>query len=255
MNDAGLREIAALLGDAWHGARPVPAPTIAHPDLTTEDAYAIQELVVAVRIGGGRTRAGWKLGLTSAGPPATPIVGTILSDMVLPSDSILAIPTMAGPMVEAEVVVRLGEDIGRPQTVAELMRGPHEIGAGIEVIDYRTTDSAGPIDWIADNSTVAYAIVGDLHPITDIRPADLHAMLAHDGKVLASGAGSKVMGDPMAAVAWLSTHLLERGHRLARGHVVLTGSLTGHHVVPTDRVSRFTADFGPDGAVSVEFRP
>lgn len=248
------QELARELGQAWDNAEPVPAPSLRDPSLTREDAYHIQELIVAERLRGGRTRAGWKLGLTSADPPATPIVGTLLSDMVLLSGAELSLEATVAPKVEAELVVRIGATIDTAQTVDELRQGPHEIGPGIEVIDYRTVDSHGVVDWIADNSTVAYGVVGEFVPMTEIDPSEVEASLFGEGTLLATGAGHKVMGDPLAAVAWLADHLSGRGHVLERGHVVLTGSLTGHHDVPPDRDSQFHADFGALGTVSVGFR-
>jgi 2-keto-4-pentenoate hydratase len=246
-------QFARELGQAWANAEPVPAPSLTDPSLTPEDAYDIQELIVADRMRDGSSRAGWKLGLTSADPPATPIVGALLSDMILSSGVDLALETMVAPLVEAELVVRIGTTIDAPQTADELRRGPHEIGPGIEVIDYRTVDSAGVVDWIADNSTVAYGVVGEYVPVTAIDPSEVEARLFEEDTFLASGAGNKVMGDPLAAVAWLSNHLSARGHILEQGQVVLTGSLTGHHDVPPDRASRFHADFGPLGTVCVRF--
>lgn len=253
MNADRLEELARALDEAWAGAVTVPAPSKLEPSLTTEEAYAVQELIVERRITRGRRRAGWKMGLTTASPP-TPIVGTLLDDMIVPSGSDLWLATMVAPMVEAEFVVRIGETIDRATTVAELERGPHEVGPGIEVIDYRTTDSSGTVDWIADNSTVAYAVVGALVPVAEVRPAEAEASLACDGRHLASGAGHQVMGNPLAAVAWLSRHVTERGHPLQRGDVVLTGSLTGHRIVPARGVE-FTADFGALGRAVVRFHP
>jgi 2-keto-4-pentenoate hydratase len=254
VNADRLDKLARALDDAWAGAVTVPAPSKLEPSLTTDEAYDIQELIIERRVGGGRRRAGWKMGLTTAVPPTTPIVGTLLDNMIIPSESDLSLATMVGPMVEAELVVRIGERIDRATTVAELESGPHEVGAGIEVIDYRTTDGSGVIDWIADNSTVAYAILGALVPVAEVRPADVEASLSCDGRHLASGSGYQVMGNPLAAVAWLSQHVIERGHPLERGDVILTGSLTGHHVVPARRVE-FTADFGALGGVGVRFHP
>jgi 2-keto-4-pentenoate hydratase len=246
-------ELARDLGQAWANAEPVPAPTLADPSLTLADAYDIQELIVAERMRDGRSRAGWKLGLTSADPPATPIVGTLLSDMILPSGAELTLARMVAPMVEAELVVRIGATIDTPHTAGELRQGPHEIGPGIEIVDYRTVDSDGVVDWIADNSTVAYGVVGEFVTVAAIDPSDVEARLFEGDTFLASGAGRKVMGDPLAAVAWLSDHLSARGLSLEEGQVVLTGSLTGHHGVPPDQDSEFHADFGGLGTVSVRF--
>ncbi len=254
MSEARLRELARSLAAAWDGARAIPAPSTSLPSLTIDQAYEIQDLLIGARIESDRDRAGWKMGLTSAEPPATPIVGSLLSDMVVASGSSLDLGSMVAPMVEAELVVRIGEVIDRPTTLAKLEAGPHEVGPGIEVIDYRTTGSSGVIDWIADNSTVAYAVVGDFVPVADTSPGEITAALYGEGKHLASGEGRLVMGNPLEAVAWLSGHLMGRGLRLEPGHVVLTGSLTGHHEVPGDSASMFTADFGTFGSVSVHFR-
>lgn len=254
MNAPNKEDLARVLGQAWADAEPVPAPSLSDPSLTIEDAYDIQELIVAERMKKGRSRAGWKLGLTSADPPVTPIVGTLLSDMIVPTGTELALDTMVAPMVEAELIVRIGATIDTPQTVDELRQGPHEIGPGIEVIDYRTVDSDGVVDWIADNSTVAYGVAGEFVPVAEIDPSEVEARLFGDDTFLASGAGRKVMGNPLAAVAWLSEHLAARGHPLQQGHLVLTGSLTGHHDVPPDRDSEFSADFGSLGTVSARFR-
>jgi len=254
MTATGLAELARVLDEAWLRAEVVPAPSTLEPSLTIDDAYAIQDLVIRGRLESGRRVAGWKMGLTSAEPPTTPIVGTLLDDMVVPSGSALSLPTMVAPMVEAEVVVRIGDRLDRPQTAAELADGPHQVGPGLEVIDYRTTDSAGVIDWIADNSTVAYAVLGELVPVTEVDPARIEASLSCDGRILSTGRGAQVMGNPLEAVAWLSGHLVERGRPLQADDVILTGSLTGHHVVPTDHVG-FSADFGGLGTVSIRFHP
>lgn len=253
MSDSRLEDLARALGTAWAEARAVPAPSTVEPSLTAEQAYEIQEMVVEERMRGGRERAGWKMGLTTAQPPTTPIVGTLLSDMVIATESELYVGSMVAPMVEAELVVRIGATIDRPQTVGELEKGPHQVGPGLEVIDYRTTDSTGVVDWIADNSTVAYAVVGEFKTVTHPGPAEVTATLYGDGERLASGTGRQVMGNPLAAVAWLSGHLSERGLTLEKDHVVLTGSLTGHHPVPQGADSEFTADFGTLGSVGVNF--
>lgn len=253
MSGEQLVELAQELARAWERAEATSAPSTSQPSLTVQDAYSIQELVIEQRLKGGRRRTGWKMGLTSAEPPATPIVGTLLSDMVLASGSELEVSTMVAPMVEAELVVRIGETIDRPQTVGELAQGPNDVAPGIEIIDYRTTNSSGVVDWIADNSTVAYAVVGDFTPLAETSPAEIEASLHADGKQLATGKGSLVMGHPLAAVAWLSEHLIERGRQLEGGHIILTGSLTGHHPVPTTGTSQFEADFGVLGSVTVRF--
>lgn len=250
-----LTALAQSLDNAWTDATTVPAPSTADPSFTLESAYEVQDRIISSRLERGRTRSGWKMGLTTAGPGTTPIVGTLLDDMVVPSGATLSLQTMVAPMVEAEVVVRIGETIDRPATVAELESGPHRIGPGLEVIDYRTTHSTGPTDWVADNSTVAYAVVGAMIPIGNVKPAQIEAKLSGQAGPLAAGRGELVMGNPIAAVTWLSEHLLTRGHWLESGDIILTGSLTGHHPVTPGTATKFAADFGELGSVDVRFGP
>ncbi|MFZ0014551.1 MAG: fumarylacetoacetate hydrolase family protein [Acidimicrobiia bacterium] len=254
MSPERLDEIAGALDEAWARGRTVPAPS-STDDLTIEEAYEIQELLVERRIGRGRRRIGWKMGLTTAGPGTTPIVGTLLDDMVVASGTTLSRSSMVGPQVEAELVVEIGVAIERPVSAAELADGPHRVAPGIEVIDYRTTDSTGVVDWVADNSTVAYAVVGESVPVGDVSLPEVETTLSDESGTLAHGRGDQVMGNPLSAVAWLSHHLITRGHRLEPGDVILTGSLTGHHPVVPDASEEFEAVFGSLGSVSVRFTP
>lgn len=247
-------DFARQLGDAWTNASAVPPPSATYPDLTREDAYSIQEWIIAARLDATRSRAGWKLGLTTAQPPETPIVGTLLSDMVIPTPAELSLSGLVSPKVEAEVVVLIGETIDGPRSLEDLAHGPHQVGPGIEVIDYRTVGESRIADWIADNSTTAYAVVGEFVPLAGVDLAALEASISGDDRQLGAGAGRLVMGNPLAAVAWLTEHMARRGQTLEQGQIVLTGTLTGAHSVPPNRLSTFNADFGQLGNVSVTFQ-
>jgi 2-keto-4-pentenoate hydratase len=253
MTSPRIGELARSLDEAWARAMATGAPTTIEPSLTAIEAYAIQDMIIAGRLTAGRRIAGWKLGLTSARPPTTPIAGTLLDDMVVPSGIDLSLSTMVAPLVEAEVVVEIGATLEGPASVDDLLAGPHRIAPGIEVIDYRTTGSSGVVDWIADNSTVAYAVVGDPVAMTGQDIPGIEVELSGPDGPLATGRADLVMGNPLAAVAWLSGHLAERGRSLEAGQVVLTGSLTGHHAVPGSGRSSYQADFGALGSVSVSF--
>jgi len=77
--------------------------------------------------------------------------------------------------------------------------------------------------------------------------------LARDGEVLVEGDGVAVMGDPLAAVAWLADELGRLGDRLPAGQPILCGSFTA----AVDALPGvYVADFGPRfGSVSVEVAP
>ena len=56
---------AARLFDAELSQIQIGAISSAYPDVTMEDAYAIQAAFVAAKEAGGAVRRGWKIGLTS----------------------------------------------------------------------------------------------------------------------------------------------------------------------------------------------
>ena len=63
--DDGMRAIAAHeLFDAYASRIPVEPLSSAFPDLTLDDAYAIQLLQIADRVAAGRRVIGHKVGLT-----------------------------------------------------------------------------------------------------------------------------------------------------------------------------------------------
>ena len=61
--DEGRREaMAEALASAERDRTPIPPLTDAHPDLTVEDAYAIQSLNIERRVAEGRLVRGRKVG-------------------------------------------------------------------------------------------------------------------------------------------------------------------------------------------------
>lgn len=252
--DQTTRELVGLadaLAGAWERAEAVEAPSRVRPATDLAEAYRIQEMVVERRMAAGRQRVGWKLGLTSS-PAAVPIVGTLLDDMVVGSGARLSPAQMVAPLIEAELAFVVGEPIGPETEADEIAAGPHQVAPALEVIDYRTKDSSGSVDWVADNATVAYAVVGERIRLAEAGPlGSVSVELSRDGGVVASGRGSLVMGDPLRAIQWLAEHLFARDRALEPGQVILTGSLTGHHAV--ERGAAYVAAFGRIGEVSVSF--
>ncbi|MFM7212875.1 MAG: hypothetical protein ACKOYQ_12935 [Actinomycetota bacterium] len=60
-----IREMSAALLSARVDREPIPPLTERFPDMTAEDAYAVQQGLVAGLLAGGDSIIGYKLGLTS----------------------------------------------------------------------------------------------------------------------------------------------------------------------------------------------
>jgi 2-keto-4-pentenoate hydratase len=69
--------------------------------------------------------------------------------------------------------------------------------------------------------------------------------------VVSTGTGASILGDPLAAVAWLAAAVRDHGRPLRAGEVVLSGSLGP--MVPVAPGDAFHADISGVGHVSCVF--
>jgi 2-oxo-3-hexenedioate decarboxylase/2-keto-4-pentenoate hydratase len=228
---------------------------------TVVDGYRIQgELhrLLAPRLG---ARGGWKIGCTTPVMQAylgidTPSSGVIWASTIHHGDATIAIgPHRLG--VECELAVRLGADLDAPPaalTRERVATGVVGVMAAIEIVedrfvDYRSLD-AGTM--IADDFFGAGCVLGP--ETTDWRAIDLGAVSATmeiDGELVGSGAGRDILGDPLAALAWLAASQASLGEPLRAGEVVLLGSLVQTRWV--ERGSRVVVRNDPLGEVRVSF--
>jgi 2-keto-4-pentenoate hydratase len=232
--------------------------TLAHPDLTAADAYAIQRYVVGDRLDRGETIVGWKLGLTSIAMQAQlgvdqPDYGPILSGSRVASGASLEASAFIAPRVEAEVAVVLGRPLSGPVGRDDVVRAVDGVCAAIEIIDSRIADwKIRLADTIADLASSARVVVSDrVVAMEGFEPRLLGAVLARGDDVVATGAGAAAMGDPLAAVAWASATLGGFGVTMEAGAVIMTGAL--HASVPAKAGERFVAEFDRLGSLTIDF--
>ena len=65
MTPAEISQAAQALFVAEKSQKQIGLLTRAHPEMTMDDAYAVQKALVALKIADGRRVTGWKIGLTS----------------------------------------------------------------------------------------------------------------------------------------------------------------------------------------------
>ena len=230
---APVREaVSRRLLDAERLRRPAVAVTTRYPDLTLEEAYAVQHATVRVRLDRGARVVGHKVGLTSAAMREQmgvnePDSGVLLDDMQIPHDGTLCTGDLLVPRVEAEFGFRLGSDLAGGDVGVDQARGAvAEVFLALEVIDSRFGAwDLTVLDSIADNASAARFTVGApaAGPRVDLRAAPVTVRV--DGLDRARGLGCAVMGDPVNALVWLARRLARCGGGLAAGQVVLAGAV------------------------------
>ena len=256
IDDDRATAVAGELIEARRTCRPLSPLTDTLPGLTPDDAYEIQRRIVTRHIAEGETIVGWKLGLTSAAMQAQlgvdqPDYGAILSGSVVPDGGTVDAGRLIAPRIEAEIAVVLRGPLSGPVSRSEVLDAIAGLSAALEVIDSRIADWKIALpDTVADLASTAHVIVSPTAvPIHGFEPRLLGAVLERNGRVVGTGAGAAVLGDPITAVAWAAETLGRLGVTLEAGDVVMTGAL--HASVPIAAGDRFEASLDRLGSVSV----
>jgi 2-keto-4-pentenoate hydratase len=248
---------AAALYAARRERRPVEPLTAAHPDMTPQDAYAVQQGFVGRLLDDGDSVVGYKLGLTSAPMQQmfgvdSPDYGPVLRSFVVPDGGCVSLGDFIAPKVEAEIAVVLAEPLAGPRcTALDVARAVAGYVAAVEVVDSRIADWRITLpDTVADLASMGAVVLSDrLVEPGDWDPRLLGMAFTRNGSLVATGAGAAALGGPLTAVAWLVETLHPLGVGLPAGQFVMTGSL--HAAVPLAAGDVFRAEFDRLGPVTL----
>jgi 2-oxo-hept-3-ene-1,7-dioate hydratase len=239
--------------------------TVDHPELTIDDAYAVQQAWIDLQVADGATVVGRKIGLTSRAMQQQmkidePDFGTLLDYMVMPSGVELRHADFVDPKLEVEVAFTMGRRLsGDSVTVDEVLAATDHVQPAFELIDARshrvhpvTGKARTIVDTIADNAADAGIILGGLQ----VAPGDIDmrwigAIFSCNGVVEETGLAAGVLGHPANGIAWVARRLAPYGMAIEPGQIILSGSFT--RATATRPGDRFEADYGPLGTVTCSF--
>ncbi|WP_440501371.1 2-oxo-hept-4-ene-1,7-dioate hydratase [Serratia nevei] len=243
----------------------IRALSLDHPEITNEDAYAIQRQWVELKIAEGRTLKGHKIGLTSRAMQVSsqitePDYGALLDDMFFNDGSDIPIDRFIVPRVEVELAFVLAKPLRGPNcTLFDVYNATDYVIPALEIIDARShnvdPETQRPrkvFDTISDNAANAGVVMGG-RPIKpdalDLRW--ISALLYRNGVIEEYGVAAAVLNHPANGVAWLANKLAPYEVELEAGQVILGGSFT--RPVPARRGDTFHVDYGPMGCISCRF--
>jgi 2-oxo-hept-3-ene-1,7-dioate hydratase len=239
--------------------------SLAYPEMTLDDAYAVQAALVGRKRANGAKVIGWKIGLTSRAMQqalniTTPDSGVLLDDMLFADDATVPKGRFIQPRIEAEIAFVMKAPLqGRQITRADVLAATDHVAPSLEILDTRilradpTTGRARIItDTVSDNAANAGIVLGrQRHVVTDVDLRWVGAIVTRDGVVEETGLGAGVLNDPVTGILWLVHRLADYGIGISAGEVLLSGSFIRPIEAPPS--SRFHADFGPFGTVSLDF--
>ncbi len=265
LNEQTIARLAAELHQAEKSREQITQLSRRHPEMTIEDAYAIQRRWVASKIAEGRVLKGHKIGLTSKAMQASsqidePDYGTLLDDMFFDDGSEIPTERFIVPRVEVELAFILAKPLRGPGcTLFDVYNATDYIIPALEIIDARChsldPETKAPrkvFDTISDNAANAGVVMGG----RPIRPDALDlrwisALLYRNGVIEESGVAAAVLNHPANGVAWLANKLAPHDVQLEPGQVILGGSFT--RPVPARQGDTFQVDYGPMGCISCRF--
>ncbi len=240
---------ADALAVAWHARAPLRG---LNPAMTLEEALCTQAKLVArleSRLG---PRVGYKVGLAHPAlqrrfGASAPVRGVLLESMLLTDGATVSAAYGARPVVEADLLVRVGSTaIQAAATPGEALAALEEVIPFIELADLALPEEA-PVNAAlitAVNVGARLGVLGPPLPAARLDPAALETMevVMEDGagRVLARSPGSAVLGHPLNALVWLARDLQRRGERLEPGDLVSLGA--------------FSAPLAPEPGVSIRVR-
>ena len=237
----------------------VPRLTARHPDMTVEDAYAVQRLWAERGVEAGRRLVGRKIGLTSkvmqVAPGITePDYGVIFDDMVHESGSSVEFDRFSNVRIEVELAFVLAKPLAGPDvTIFDVLDATAYVVPALEILNsHIELEGRTIVDTISDNAAMGGMVVGGTPVKVDA--VDLRwvsALLYRNQTIEESGVAGAVLGHPAMGVAWLANKLAAHGQALGAGEIILAGSVTRPMwVVRGDPVY---ADYGQLGAITCRF--
>jgi 2-keto-4-pentenoate hydratase len=218
-------------------------------------AYAIQDAAIAQW---SDTLVGWKIGFIapdrrSAGEPDR-LVGPVWRSglrgdgATVPDGAVVEAGVFADGFaaVEAEFVVRLGEDVPTRTdawTAVEAAELSQQLHVGIEVASSPIPDinALGPTVIAADFGNNNGLLLGP--ELDDLTSAHLRCSI--DGELVGEGTAANLPGGLHHGLATALTLLTARGHHLPAGTLFATGAITGIHPIRPGQTCRVEVQDGP----------
>jgi len=265
LSDADIRRCATRLHEAERSRAQIRQLSQDFPDITIEDAYAIQKAWIGIKVAEGRIIKGHKIGLTSKAMQSAlnidePDSGVLLDDMFFADGGTVPSDRFIATRIEAELAFVMKQRLSGPDcTLFDVLNATDFVVPALEILDTRiervdaeTRATRKIFDTIADNAANAGIVLGG----RPLRPLDadlrwIGALCYKNGQLEETGLAAGVLNHPATAVAWLANKVAAQGLALEPGQVVLAGSFI--RPIEARKGDTIQADYGPYGTISCYF--
>lgn len=259
MDKSTIEQLGDKLYEALVNRQPIAPLSSAHPDMTIEDAYHVQQRMIARRLEKGERVIGKKIGVTSKAVMNMlgvnqPDFGYLLDGMVYNEGQSVEFDSLIQPKAEGEIAFLLKKDLQGPGvTAADVLAATEGVMACFEIVDSRIQDWKIKIqDTVSDNASCGVFVLGDqMVSIDNLDLATCGMVLERNGETVVTGAGAASMNHPVNAMVWLANMLGSLGIALKAGDIVLSGAMGA--MVPVAKGDNLRISIGGIGGCSVRF--
>lgn len=266
MNTADVIDAAQSLDGAEKSRQQIGLLSLKYPDMTMDDAYAVQAEWVKQKIAAGRKVIGWKIGLTSKAMQYAlnidiPDSGVLFDDMLFEDGATIPPDRFIQPRIEAEIAFIMKSDLSGPNvSTFDVLNATDYITPALEILDTRilrvdpqTKKTRTIVDTISDNAANAGIVLGGraMRP-NEVDMRWMGAIVSRNAEVEETGLGAGVLNHPARGIAWLANRLHQYGDKISAAEIVLAGSFI--RPVEARHGDTITSDYGPFGTVSCHFK-
>ncbi|MBS0639340.1 MAG: 2-oxo-hepta-3-ene-1,7-dioic acid hydratase [Acetobacteraceae bacterium] len=265
LTDDQIARAAEALDTAERTRTQIGILSLQYPDMTMDDAYAVQAAWMARKKATGQTQTGWKIGLTSKAMQYAlnidiPDSGVLLDDMMFEDGATIPPERFIQPRIEAEIAFVLKAPLSGPHlSVLDVLNATDYVLPALEILDTRilrvdpaTKRTRTIVDTIADNAADAGIVTGGRAMRPDqVDMRWMGAIVSRNAEVEETGLGAGVLNHPARGIVWLAKRLHGYGQHLQAGQIILAGSfIRPIEARPGDTI---TADYGPYGVINCHF--
>lgn len=225
-----------------------------YKDLVKDDdaAYRVQYALTQFK---NEPVEGYKVSLTSKQTQDmfdsdSPLYGREMASQWLKSPANVKMSDLMEPLVEVELVFTAKEDL-LPSDSLDDLRRKTTVAPALELPDARFEDwfpALSKYMVMSDSAVAGRVVFGEEQDTENYTVDDLtrvEAELKLDGKSLAKGASSEVLGNPLNSLQWLVAKLDEQGLAFKKGQRVSSGTFVlPPHLEPGEYTCYFTSGFG-----------
>lgn len=253
---------AKPLAESWLARTAAKSPG---KDLTMDQGVCTQAALVRALTKTQGKSIGYKAGLTSPGAQQqlgypNPVLGVLLSKMMLPNGATVPADFGPRPLFEADMLMTVkDEGINEARTITDAIKHISTLQPFIELPDLVLAQGepmTGPVI-VAINVGARLGVVGDPVPVLATPEfvnalADMQVSISADGTEISKAPGKTILGHPLNAVLYIAEEVQKRGGKLKAGDILSLGSFS--RLTPPKAGQKVVATYEglPTGPMSVQ---